>query len=69
MFFPTPVIQQARELDALREQRDKQKNEIKSMAQEKGMTFQNDFEKKVGFYASNLNENSNNLNSNVNSNN
>ena len=61
-FLPTLVIQQARELDALRGQRDKQKDEIKAMAQEKGMTIQNDFEKKVCFSDLNSHENNNNNN-------
>jgi hypothetical protein len=41
------VVAQARELEALRQQRSKQMNEMKNMEQEKGTTIQNDFEKRV----------------------
>ncbi|XP_028406543.1 centrosomal protein of 112 kDa-like [Dendronephthya gigantea] len=42
------IVQQARELESLRQQRDKQRDELKNLAQEKeGTTMQNDFEKKL----------------------
>jgi hypothetical protein len=46
-FYFHAVVQQARELEALRQQRDKHMNEMKNMDQGKGTTIQNDFEKKV----------------------
>ena len=44
------VVLQAREIDSLKDQRDKQMSEMKNIAQEKGMSIQTNFEKKVSFF-------------------
>ncbi|CAB3992562.1 Hypothetical predicted protein, partial [Paramuricea clavata] len=41
------IVQQARELEALRKQRDEQMHAMKNMEQGKGTTLQNDFEKRL----------------------
>lgn len=41
------IVLQAREIDSLKDQRDKQMSEMKNIAQEKGMSIQTNFEKKL----------------------